>query len=70
MNMIAIVLFKGVFGVMNYIGNVIKEFRDRKQISRKMLSENVCTEKYVYLIEKGERTHQLRWLACLVRRWV
>lgn len=41
---------------MNYIGNIIKELRCELGISRKDLSENICTEKYVYLIEKGERT--------------
>jgi len=41
---------------MNYIGNVIKEYRSIIKMSRKELSENICSEKYVYLIEKGERT--------------
>lgn len=41
---------------MNYIGNIIKEYRCRLKMSQKMLSENICTEKYIYLIEKGERT--------------
>ena len=41
---------------MNYIGNIIKEFRCMVGMSRKELSENICSEKYVYLIEKGERT--------------
>lgn len=41
---------------MNYIGKIIKELRYELGINRKDLSENICTEKYVYLIEKGERT--------------
>lgn len=41
---------------MNYIGNVIKEYRGLIGMSRTELSENICSEKYVYLIEKGERT--------------
>ncbi len=41
---------------MNYIGNVIKEYRCMSGMSRRDLSENICSEKYVYLIEKGERT--------------
>jgi transcriptional regulator with XRE-family HTH domain len=41
---------------MNFIGNVIKEYRNIIGMSRKELSENICTEKYVYLIEKGDRT--------------
>ncbi len=41
---------------MNYIGNIIKEHRCNLGINRKDLSKNICSEKYVYLIEKGERT--------------
>ncbi|MFA9464761.1 MAG: multiprotein-bridging factor 1 family protein [Velocimicrobium sp.] len=41
---------------MAYIGNIIKEYRNKMGISRKELSENICSEKYVYLIEKGTRT--------------
>lgn len=41
---------------MNFIGNVIKEYRSSIGMSRKELSQNICSEKYVYLIEKGERT--------------
>ena len=41
---------------MNHIGNVIKEVRCNLDMSRNELSENVCSEKYLYLIEKGERT--------------
>lgn len=41
---------------MNYIGNIIKEYRSILGMSRKNLAENICSEKYVYLIEKGERT--------------
>lgn len=37
------------------IGEIIKEERILKNISRKTLSEGICTEKYVYLIEKNER---------------
>lgn len=41
---------------MNHIGNIIRIYRDRLGMSRASLSENICSEKYVYLIEKGERT--------------
>ncbi len=41
---------------MNYIGNVIREYRDMLGISRRQLSDCICTEKYVYMIENGERT--------------
>jgi len=37
------------------IGEVIKEQRILKNISREELSQGICTEKYVYLIEKNER---------------
>ena len=41
---------------MNHIGNVIKEYRNMLHMSRNELSDNICTEKYLYMIEKGERT--------------
>lgn len=41
---------------MNYIGHVIEKYRYKMGISRKELAENICTEKYVYLIEKGKRS--------------
>ncbi len=41
---------------MNYIGYIIKEHRCYMGLNRKELSENICSEKYIYLIEKGERT--------------
>lgn len=41
--------------MMGLIGNIIVEYRNKNKMSRKELSENICTEKYIYLIEKGER---------------
>lgn len=41
---------------MNYIGNVIKEYRITIGMTRNELANNICSEKYVYLIEKGSRT--------------
>lgn len=41
---------------MTHIGKVIYEFRSRNEMSRKELAEGICSEQYVYLIEKGERT--------------
>lgn len=41
---------------MNHIGKIIKEFRRITDISRKDLARDICSEKYIYLIEKGERT--------------
>lgn len=37
------------------IGNIIEEQRVSLGMSRKELSEGICTQKYVYLIEKNER---------------
>lgn len=41
---------------MNHIGSIIKEYRDMLGMNRTELANNICTEKYIYLIEKGERT--------------
>ncbi len=41
---------------MNHIGRIIKKYRIMRKMSQKALAKNICTEKYVYLIEKGERT--------------
>lgn len=41
---------------MNYIGSIIRDSRNRLRMSRKELAENICSEKYLYLIEKGDRT--------------
>ncbi len=50
---------------MNCIGSVIKEYRKRKKISRKSLADGLCSEKYIYLIEKGERTPSAEMSALL-----
>ena len=42
--------------IINYIGKVIKQFRTDLGMSQKELAEDICTEKYIYLIEKGDRT--------------
>lgn len=41
---------------MNHIGSIIQEFRLLKNLTRNDLAKDICTEKYIYLIEKGERT--------------
>jgi len=41
---------------MGHIGIIIEKCRQAVGMSRKELSENLCSEKYIYLIEKGERT--------------
>jgi transcriptional regulator with XRE-family HTH domain len=39
-----------------YIGQVIQKLRVNRKLSRNTLSNGICTEKYLYLIEKGQRT--------------
>jgi transcriptional regulator with XRE-family HTH domain len=41
---------------MNFIGNIIEKYRNLYNMSRKELSEGICSEKYIYLIEKNKRT--------------
>jgi tetratricopeptide (TPR) repeat protein len=41
---------------MENIGNIIEKFRSMKGQCRKDLSKDICTEKYLYMIEKGKRT--------------
>lgn len=40
----------------NHIGYIIRDLREKCKLSRAALAEGVCSEKYIYLIEKGERT--------------
>jgi len=41
---------------VNHIGNIINELRCSMNITRAGLARGICTEKYIYLIEKGKRT--------------
>ncbi|MGI6175448.1 MAG: helix-turn-helix transcriptional regulator [Christensenellales bacterium] len=41
---------------MTHIGNIIKECRCKAGLSQKELAERICSPKYIYYIEKGERT--------------
>lgn len=41
---------------MAHIGMVIRNFRERCGLSRSELSQHICTEKYLYLIETGKRS--------------
>jgi transcriptional regulator with XRE-family HTH domain len=41
---------------MNHIGKIIKEYRCMMNMTRKDLAKNICTENYIYLIEKGKRS--------------
>lgn len=41
---------------MNFIGSIIEEYRSMNNMSRRELSEGICSEKYIYLIETNKRT--------------
>ena len=41
---------------MNHIGSIIKECRRKMGLSQKELAECICSPKYIYYIEKGDRT--------------
>ena len=40
---------------LSRIGSIIKNIRVGKHITAQVLSEDVCSENYVYLVEKGSR---------------
>jgi transcriptional regulator with XRE-family HTH domain len=41
---------------LNHIGNIVKHYRTKNRITQKELAGNYCSTKYVFLIEKNERT--------------
>lgn len=47
---------------MGHIGTIIEKYRQAIGMSRKELAEDICSEKYIYLIEKGERTPSVNLL--------
>lgn len=47
---------------MGHIGTIIEKYRQAIGMSRKKLAEDICSEKYIYLIEKGERTPSVNLL--------
>lgn len=53
---------------MENIGVVIKALRKRKKISVAKLSNGICSAKYIYLIEKGERQPSLYILSEIFKR--
>lgn len=53
---------------MGHIGTIIEKCRLAAGMSRKELSENLCSEKYIYLIEKGERTPSANLLKLMGER--
>lgn len=50
---------------MSHIGTIIESYRHASGMSRKELSENICTEKHIYLIERGERSPSVNTLKLL-----
>ena len=50
---------------MGHIGTIIEKYRQALNISRKELSENICSEKHIYLIEKGQRAPSANMLKLL-----
>lgn len=47
---------------MSHIGEVIEYFRHQKNLTRADLAKDICSEKYIYLIEKEERTPSAKML--------
>lgn len=41
---------------MSHIGDIILEFRTKRKMSRNELAAGICTEKFLYLIEKNDRS--------------
>lgn len=41
---------------MTHIGDIIAAYRNKLGLSRKEFCKNICSEKFVYLIEKGQRS--------------
>lgn len=50
---------------MGHIGAIIETYRKASGISRRNLAENICSEKHIYLIEKGERSPSANLLKLL-----
>lgn len=40
---------------MNHIGSIITVLREEKKITRAQLAQGICSEKYIYMIETGQR---------------
>lgn len=50
---------------MGHIGAIIEKYRQASGMSRKELSEDICSEKHIYLIENGERAPSVNLLKLL-----
>lgn len=50
---------------MNNIGIVIKKYRNSLGLTRKELANNICSEKYIYLIEKNQRSPSVEFARLL-----
>ena len=38
------------------IGTILRQLRETAGLNRKQLCEGICTEKYLYIIERSQRT--------------
>jgi len=47
---------------MYNIGNLIYEIREKRLMSRAELAEGICSKKYIYMIENGERSPSIQIL--------
>lgn len=59
---------KGNEDNMGHIGTIIENCRHACGMSRKELSDNICSEKHIYLIERGERSPSVSILRLLGNR--
>lgn len=53
---------------MNNIGKVIRTLRMQQKLSQSELAKGICTAKYLYLIEKGDRTPSNEVMGALSRK--
>ena len=53
---------------MNHIGKVIRDLRDQQGVNRVDLCAGICTDKYLYMIERGTRTPSTEILRFLGNR--
>ncbi len=53
---------------MNHIGIIIRQFRRQLGLTQKDLADGICTARYIYLIEKGDRTPSIDVLKKLSAR--
>lgn len=50
------------------IGNIIRDIREKMNITQKELSEGVCSEHHIYRLEKGKRAPSYIILTAILSR--